>query len=154
MRSGSGLRRAEISALNVGDLDLLSGSVRVFGKGGKERVVPVGKAACEALRAALRSRGPRDKEPLFVNLRGDRLSAEGIMFLVRRWIKRSSLLKKVTPHVFRHSFATHLLNRGCDIRSVQEMLGHASLATTQVYTHVTLERLREVYRGSHPRSPK
>ena len=151
----SGLRRAEVSALNVGDLDLLSGTVRVFGKGGKERIVPVGKAAASAVRACLRSRGgPADKEPLFVNLRGARLSAEGVMFLVRRWIKKSSLLKNVTPHVFRHSFATHLLNRGCDIRSVQEMLGHASLGTTQVYTHVSLERLREVYRESHPRSPK
>ena len=118
----SGLRRAEISALNVGDVDFLSGVVRVFGKGSKERVVPVGGDALKSLRSYLRSRGrPADGEPLFVNLRGLRISQDGVMFLVRRWIKRSSLLKKVTPHVFRHSFATHLLNHGCDIRVVQEM---------------------------------
>lgn len=149
----SGLRRAEVSTLNVGDVDFLSGTVRVFGKGSKERIVPVGESALERLRDYLRSRGgPSDGEPLFANLRGARLSQDGVMFLVRRWIKKSSLLKKVTPHVFRHSFATHLLNHGCDIRVVQEMLGHASLRTTQIYTHVSLDRLRDVYKGAHPRS--
>lgn len=149
----SGLRRAEVSSLNVGDLDLLSGTVRVLGKGSKERVVPVGNDALRCLRAYLRGRGgPGDGEPLFANLRGGRISQDGVMYLVRRWIKRSSLLKNVTPHVFRHSFATHLLNHGCDIRVVQEMLGHASLRTTQIYTHVSLDRLREVYKGAHPRS--
>ncbi|MEK7381676.1 MAG: site-specific tyrosine recombinase/integron integrase [Elusimicrobiota bacterium] len=149
----SGLRRAEISTLNVGDVDLLSGTVRVFGKGSKERIVPVGENALRCIRAYLRSRGgPNDGEPLFANLGGARLSQDGVMFLVRRWIRKSSLLKKVTPHVFRHSFATHLLNHGCDIRVVQEMLGHASLRTTQIYTHVSLDRLRDVYKGAHPRS--
>ncbi|OGR96604.1 MAG: hypothetical protein A2V88_01740 [Elusimicrobia bacterium RBG_16_66_12] len=148
----SGLRRAEVSTLNVGDADFLSGTVRVFGKGSKERIVPVGESALKCLRAYLRSRGgPSDGEPLFTNLRGARISQDGVMFLVRRWIKKSSLLKKVTPHVFRHSFATHLLNHGCDIRVVQEMLGHASLRTTQIYTHVSLDRLRDVYKGAHPR---
>lgn len=151
----SGLRRAETIGLNVGDLDMLTGTVRVFGKGSKERVVPVGNAAQEALRAYLRRRGsPGDGEPLFLGSRGTRLSDAGLAFVVNRWVKRSALLKKVTPHAFRHSFATHLLNGGCDIRVVQEMLGHASLQTTQIYTHVSLERLREVYRGAHPRSPK
>ena len=149
----SGLRRAEISTLNVGDVDFLSGTVRVFGKGSKERVVPVGENALKCLRSYMSSRGgPADGEPLFANLRGARISQDGVMFLVRRWIKKSSLLKKVTPHVFRHSFATHLLNHGCDIRVVQEMLGHASLRTTQIYTHVSLGRLREVYKDAHPRS--
>ena len=149
----SGLRRAEVSVLNVGDLDLLSGTLRVFGKGSKERLVPVGKEALGRLRAYLRSRGgPADGEPLFVNLRGARLSSEGVAFVVRRWVKRSSLMKKVTPHVFRHSFATHLLNRGCNIREVQEMLGHAGLNTTQIYTHVSLKQLQDVYKVSHPRS--
>jgi site-specific recombinase XerD len=149
----SGLRRAEISTLNVGDVDFLSGTVRVFGKGSKERIVPVGSEALQRLRAYLRSRGgPADGEPLFSNLRGARLSAEGVVFVVRRWVKRSSLLKKVTPHVFRHSFATHLLNRGCNIREVQEMLGHANLNTTQIYTHVSLQKLQEVYKSAHPRS--
>ena len=115
--------------------------------------VPVGENALRCIRAYLRSRGgPNDGEPLFANLGGARLSQDGVMFLVRRWIRKSSLLKKVTPHVFRHSFATHLLNHGCDIRVVQEMLGHASLRPTQIYTHVSLDRLRDVYKGAHPRS--
>jgi site-specific recombinase XerD len=149
----SGLRRAEIGTLNVGDLDFLSGTVRVFGKGSKERIVPVGAAALARLREYLRGRGgPGDGEPLFVSGRGARLSDEGVVFLVRRWVRRSSLLKKVTPHVFRHSFATHLLNRGCNIREVQEMLGHANLNTTQVYTHVSLQKLQDEYKSAHPRS--
>jgi len=85
-------------------------------------------------------------------MRGARLSQEGVAFVVRRWVKRSSLLKNVTPHVFRHSFATHLLNRGCNIREVQEMLGHADLNTTQIYTHVSLKQLQDVYKVSHPRN--
>jgi site-specific recombinase XerD len=149
----SGLRRAELSTLNVGDVDFLSGVVRVLGKGSKERVVPVGTEALTRLREYLRSRGgPADGEPLFVNAREARLSSDGVAFVVRRWARRSALLKNVTPHVFRHSFATHLLNRGCNIREVQEMLGHADLSTTQVYTHVSLQRLQDVYKGAHPRS--
>jgi site-specific recombinase XerD len=148
----SGLRRAEVGVLNVGDVDFLSGTVRVFGKGSKERIVPVGNTALTCLRAYLRARGgPGDGEPLFASARGTRLSDEGVVFVVRRWVRRSSLLKKVTPHVFRHSFATHLLNRGCNIREVQEMLGHVDLNTTQVYTHVSLQKLQEVYKGAHPR---
>jgi integrase/recombinase XerC len=148
----AGLRRAEISSLNVGDVEFLSGTIRVFGKGSKERVVPVGGEALRRLREYLRARGgPADGEPLFVNLRDERISADGVMFIVRRWIKRSPLLKKVTPHVFRHSFATHLLNRGCNIREVQEMLGHANLNTTQIYTHVSLQKLQDVYKDAHPR---
>jgi len=151
----SGLRRAEARALNVGDVDFLSGTLRVFGKGSKERVVPAGDAALGCLRGYLRSRGgPADGEPLFVNLRGARISEDGVAFVVRRWVRRSALLKNVTPHVFRHSFATHLLNRGCNIREVQEMLGHANLNTTQIYTHVSLQKLREVYEGAHPRGAK
>ena len=149
----SGLRRAEIGVLNVGDVDLLSGTVRVFGKGSKERIVPVGNTALTCLRDSLRARGgPGAGEPLFCSVRGARISDEGVVFIVRRWVKRSSLLKKVTPHVFRHSFATHLLNRGCNIREVQEMLGHVDLNTTQVYTHVSLQKLQEVYKGAHPRN--
>lgn len=149
----SGLRRSEAVGLNCGDLDFLSGTARVFGKGSKERVVPVGGQALAAVREYLRSRPRReDADPLFVNARGGRLSDAGIAFVLARWVKRSALAKKVTPHVLRHSFATHLLNRGCDIRAVQEMLGHASLQTTQVYTHVSLERMKQVYSESHPRS--
>lgn len=148
----SGLRRSEAVGLNCGDLDFLSGTARVFGKGSKERVVPVGGQALKAVREYLQSRPRReDADPLFVNARGGRLSDAGIAFVLARWVKRSALTKKVTPHVLRHSFATHLLNRGCDIRAVQEMLGHASLQTTQVYTHVSLERMKQVYSESHPR---
>jgi integrase/recombinase XerC len=147
----SGLRRSEVSALNVGDVDLLAGVVRVFGKGSKERMVPVGSAAARCLRDYLASRGrPESGEPLFTNGRGGRLTHDGVAFVFRRWVRASSLLKSVSPHVFRHTFATHLLNKGCDLRAVQEMLGHANLATTQVYTHLSLEKLKQVYQDCHP----
>lgn len=149
----SGLRRAEIAGLSVGDVDFLEGTVRVFGKGSKERVVPVGKTALGAVREYLRDRGmPPAGEPLFVGTRTSaRLSADGVAFVFGRWVKRTAVLKKVSPHVLRHSFATHMLNHGCDIRAVQDMLGHASLQTTQIYTHVSLEKLQEDYRAAHPR---
>lgn len=146
-----GLRRSEISGLNVGDLDLWGGTVRVFGKGSKERVVPIGRIAADCLRGYLDSRGRAAAgEPLFLNDQGGRLTHDGIAFVLRRWVRGSGLLKPVTPHVFRHSFATHLLNKGCDLRAVQEMLGHKNLATTQVYTHLSLEQLKKVYSGAHP----
>lgn len=149
----SGLRRAELAALNVGDVDFISGFVRVFGKGARERLVPVGKTALSCLRDYLRQRGPaaaRVGDPLFVNAHGRRLTDAGVAFLLKGWIRRSGWLKPVSPHAFRHSFATHLLNAGCDLRSVQEMLGHKSLASTQLYTHMSLEKLKEVYRRAHP----
>jgi tyrosine recombinase XerC len=151
----SGLRRSEVISLSVGDVDFLSGTVRVFGKGSKERVIPVGNSALQSLRSYLEDRQSRaDADPLFVNNRGTRLSDAGLSFLLARWIKTSALRKKITPHVLRHSFATHLMNNGCDIRTVQEMLGHTSLQTTQIYTHVSLDRMKEVYRDAHPRSTK
>jgi integrase/recombinase XerC len=151
----SGLRRSELAALNVGDVDFVSGFVRVFGKGSRERLVPVGAAALSCLREYLRQRGPaasRGESPLFLNARGARLTDAGVAFLLKGWLRRAGWLKSVTPHALRHSFATHLLNSGCDLRSVQEMLGHKSLATTQIYTHVSLEKLKEVYSRSHPKS--
>ena len=150
----SGLRRAELAALNVGDVDFVGGFVRVMGKGSRERLVPAGHAALQSLRDYLRQRGAGQvsgDRPLFVNARGQRLSDAGVAFLLKAWLRRAGWLKSVTPHSFRHSFATHLLNAGCDLRSVQEMLGHRSLATTQVYTHVSLEKLKAVYRRAHPR---
>lgn len=148
----SGLRRAEASELNVGDVDFVGGTVRVFGKGGRERVVPAGDAALARLREYLKERsGPGPAEPLFENGRGGRLGPAGIRLIVRKWARDAGILRAVSPHAFRHSFATHLLDRGCDLRAVQEMLGHASLKTTQTYTHVTLERLKKVYDGAHPR---
>jgi len=148
----SGLRRSELSGLNIGDVDFVSGFVRVFGKGSRERLVPAGNKALSCVRDYLRHRGAQDGgQPLFLNGRGARLSDQGVALVVRRWIAVSLWAKPVTPHVFRHSFATHLLNKGCDLRSVQEMLGHKSMATTQVYTHLSLERLKKVYDESHPK---
>jgi len=151
----SGLRRAELVSLNCGDIDYMTGTLRVFGKGSKERVVPVGDGALKSLRAYLQSR-PRlnDADPVFVGPSGRRLTDGGLVYLLTRWVKASALKKKITPHVLRHSFATHLMNRGCDIRMVQEMLGHVSLSTTQIYTYVSLDRMKEVYKDSHPRSAK
>lgn len=147
----SGLRRSELAGLNVGDVDFIGGTVRVFGKGSRERIVPVGNTALKALRDYLRQRGRAGSGPLFLNARKERLSDAGVALVVRRWVKLAGSLKPVTPHAFRHSFATHLLNSGCDLRSVQEMLGHKNLSTTQIYTHVSLERLKKVYEDSHPR---
>ncbi len=147
----SGLRRSELSALNVGDLDLVSGLARVFGKGARERLVPVGAAALSALRGYLKKRArPGPGEPLFLNARGGRLGGQGVAWVLRRWGDSAGWPKPLNPHAFRHSFATHLLNNGCDLRSVQEMLGHKSLQSTQVYAHVSLERLRKVYEEAHP----
>ncbi len=148
----SGLRRSELSSLNCGDVDFVGGTLRVLGKGGRERIVPAGAAALQALRDYLRLRGRTAAgDPLFLNHLGKRVSDGGVAWILSRWARRRGL-KKMTPHAFRHSFATHLLNGGCDLRSVQEMLGHKSLATTQVYTHLSLERLRKVYQDSHPRA--
>jgi integrase/recombinase XerC len=148
-----GLRRAEVAALNVGDVDLYSGLIRVFGKGSKERMVPVGKTAAGCLREYLSARARADAgQPLFLNDKGGRLTHDGVAFVLRRWIRGAGFLKPVTPHVFRHSFATHLLNKGCDLRAVQEMLGHKTLATTQVYTHLSLDKLKQVYKDAHPES--
>lgn len=149
----SGLRRSELSLLNSGDVDFVGGFVRVMGKGGRERLIPVGTKALSSLRDYLRLRKVGRETlgtPLFVNSRGRRLSDAGVAWVVRQWINAASWNKPVTPHAFRHSFATHLLNRGCDLRSVQEMLGHKSLATTQVYTHISLDRLKKVYQDAHP----
>lgn len=148
----SGLRRSEVSGLNVGDVDFMGGTARVFGKGSRERIVPVGNEALARIREYLKARaGAPAGAPLFLNGRGGRLSDQGVAWILKRWIRASGWPKPVTPHVFRHSFATHLLDSGCDLRSVQEMLGHKSLATTQIYTHLSLEQLKKVYRRSHPK---
>ncbi len=155
----SGLRVSELVGLDAEAVDAWGGTLRVFGKGARERVVPVGERALECLRAYLKSRGltlpvtrPARSAPLFTNLRGGRLSARAVGLLVAAWAHRAALERRVHPHTFRHSFATHLLDRGCDLRSVQEMLGHKNLSTTQIYTHVTTARLRRVYDQAHPRS--
>lgn len=146
-----GLRRSELCRLNAADVDFVGGVVRVFGKRSRERLVPAGHGALSALKEYLDASPRPGSRALFLNRRGGRLSEEGVAFVVRRWARAHGLLKPLSPHVFRHSFATHLLDRGCDLRSVQEMLGHRNLSTTQVYTHLSLEQLQRAYRKGHPR---
>jgi integrase/recombinase XerD len=156
---GSGLRISELVGLDVDDADLEEGSVRVVGKGNKERVVPLGRFAVAALGSYLtRSRplfaGGSSRAALFLNQRGGRLTRQGTAKILKASAVRAGLLRRVTPHTLRHSFATHLLEGGADIRVVQELLGHATLATTQIYTLVSGERLREEYFSAHPRARK
>lgn len=149
----SGLRVGELAALDVGHVDLVEGLVRVRGKGDKERIVPVGRMARQALDRYLVARGaPRQDQPLFLNYRGERLSARSIERNLKKWLLRAGILKDASPHALRHSFATHLLDGGADLRAIQELLGHASLSTTQKYTQVSLDRLMDVYDRAHPRS--
>jgi integrase/recombinase XerC len=149
----SGLRVSELVGLNSNQLDLDLGIVKVMGKGRKERIVPVGAKASEALAAYLNERGilGRD-EPIFVNFFGGRLTARSVGRLMKRYSRHSGIFRKVSPHSLRHTFATHLLDAGADIREIQEMLGHSSLSTTQRYTHISAGKLMEVYDKAHPRS--
>jgi integrase/recombinase XerD len=152
-----GLRASEAIGLDVGDLDLQAGVLRARGKGAKERLVPVGREAVGAVRAYLqRGRpamiGDRDERRLFVNRRGTGLTRQGLYKIVQRHARSAGLDDRMSPHTLRHTFATHLLAGGCDLRAVQEMLGHADIATTQIYTHLSAERLKDVYFQAHPRS--
>ncbi len=147
----TGLRLSELAALDVRDVESLDDTVRVIGKGAKERLVPVGAHARQAVanyREAARVTGG----PLFISKLGRRLSTRSINYLLQKYLALSEIPFSVTPHKLRHSFATHLLDAGADLRSVQSLLGHSSLSTTQIYTHVTRERLREVYNHAHPRA--
>ncbi len=151
----SGLRVSELVGLNSNQLDLDLGIVRVMGKGRKERIVPVGVKAIEALEAYLEKRGMLEgEEPIFVNSLGGRLTARSVGRLMKGYTRHSGIFRKVSPHSLRHTFATHLLDAGADIREIQEMLGHSSLSTTQRYTHVSMGKLMEVYDKAHPRSFK
>jgi integrase/recombinase XerC len=147
----SGLRLSELAALDVAHVDLYTESARVFGKGKKERVCPVGLPALEAVqryRAAARVHSG----PLFINKMRRRISSRSIWLIVRRYLPHTKIPITISPHKLRHSFATHILDRGADLRSVQALLGHASLSTTQIYTHVTVERLKKAYADAHPRA--
>ena len=146
-----GLRVAECSGLDLADLDRGQGTVRVLGKGGKERVVPVGDAALGALDAWLAVRG-RAAGPLFVNPRGGRLTTRGMHRIVKRQARAAGIVRRVTPHTLRHTFATHMLGEGADLRLIQDLLGHARLSTTQRYTHVSPEHLMKAYDAAHPRA--
>lgn len=167
---GSGLRVSELVGLNLCDLDLELGMIKVLGKGGKERVVPLGRKGVEAVRRYLDFRSsllavgdslskqqiakskPQDSEALFLNLRGGRLTARSVGRILRRYGITALMGRRLFPHALRHSFATHLLDQGADLRFIQELLGHSSLSTTQKYTHVSIGRLMEVYDKAHPRN--
>ena len=149
----SGLRRSETVGLNVGDINFSEGWAKVLGKGSKERIVPVTDIALEAISNYISSRANiNPSSPLFLGSRGTRISGEGLAQIVKQSAVKTNMARKITPHSIRHSFATHLLNNGCDLKTLQEMLGHKSLGATQVYTHVSLERLRKVYNSAHPKS--
>jgi integrase/recombinase XerC len=148
-----GIRVSELTGMNVGDLDLDGGLARVLGKGGKQRIVPVGSFAKEALSAYLEERGnPAGSAPLILNARGGRLTRRSVGRIVDAHMLLIATMRKVSPHTLRHTFATHLLEGGADLRAIQELLGHASLSTTQKYTHVSIDRLMEVYDKAHPKA--
>jgi integrase/recombinase XerC len=151
----SGLRLSELVMLDIVDIRLEDGFVRVrFGKGGKERQVPVGSKSLEALRYWLKSRPEVGSQALFVSMRGSRLSQRNVQLRLERWCKKIGLAEHVHPHMFRHSFASHLLEASQDIRAVQELLGHANINTTQIYTHLDFQHLAAVYDNAHPRAKK
>lgn len=147
----SGLRLAELVSLNVEDVDVFSESVRVLGKGRKERVVPVGVPALEAIQR-YRQQARVERGPLFLSKVRKRIAPMNVWLAIQRYLPHTSIPVHVTPHKLRHSFATHLLDAGADLRSVQSLLGHASLSTTQIYTHVTVERMKKAYDDAHPRA--
>ena len=152
-----GLRASEVVGLDVTDVDMERGFVRAHGKGSKERIVPLGRQAAAAVRRYLRSGRPdlvgaRTESKLFVNQRGGGLTRQGLYKIIQRHAKAAGLDGKMSPHTLRHTFATHLLSGGCDLRSVQEMLGHADVSTTQLYTHLSNDEIKEVYFRAHPRA--
>ena len=152
----TGMRISELAGLNLEDLDEISGTAVVRGKGKKERLCPIGETALQAIRAYLAKRPEKKKlrtpYALFVSQKGTRLTVRQMDRLLARYVRLAGLPGSISPHSLRHSFATHLLDRGADLRSVQELLGHASLSTTQIYTHVTAQRLKKVYDQAHPRA--
>jgi integrase/recombinase XerC len=151
----SGLRLAEVVGLDLGDVDLADATVRVTGKGNRERVVPVGRHARTAIRAWLSSRSSlaaARERALFVSIRGSRLGQRAVQSRVKHWARRQGIDRRVYPHLFRHSFATHLLESSHDLRAVQELLGHANISTTQVYTHLDFQHLARIYDRTHPRA--
>ena len=154
----SGMRVSELVALNLGDVDIPGGYVRCFGKGHKERMIPIYPRAAQSIDEYLKESRPHivqnrsDEKALFLNVRGERLTRQGLWQILKGYARDANLEVAVTPHTLRHSFATHMLNGGADLRMVQELLGHANISTTQVYTHLTSEHVRNTYNKSHPRA--
>jgi tyrosine recombinase XerC len=147
----TGMRVSELVGLNVENVDFISNVVKVEGKGKKERLLPIGDKALVAIRDYLKER-KNDTNALFLNKNGTRLTTRSVCHITEKYIRLTGLKSRISPHALRHSFATHLLNRGADLRSVQELLGHVNLSTTQIYTHMTTERLKSVYDKAHPRA--
>jgi integrase/recombinase XerC len=150
----TGIRVSELVGLDTSDVDFISGVIKVFGKGSKERVVPIGDEALSAIRKYSEGKDKKlkSKEAVFLNSRGGRLTDRSVRRILDKYIKACAIEEKISPHSLRHSFATHLLDAGADLRSVQELLGHMNLSTTQIYTHVTMDRLKSVYDKAHPRA--
>lgn len=147
----TGIRISELTGLNIQDMDFIGGVIKVMGKGKKERIAPIGDTAIAAIRQYLDKR-KKKSEALFLNKSGSRITTRGVRNIVHKYIRLAGIKQGVSAHTLRHSFATHLLNRGADLRTVQELLGHANLSTTQIYTHLTMERLKNVYDKAHPRA--
>jgi integrase/recombinase XerD len=157
MLYATGMRVSELVALNVDDISLPSATVRCLGKGSKERIIPMYERAVEVLRAYLEEGRvaylkDRDERALFLNPRGSRLTRQGLWLIIKAYVEKAGIGTRVTPHTLRHSFATHLLSGGANLREVQQLLGHANVSTTQIYTHVSKDRLRKTYDSSHPRA--
>jgi tyrosine recombinase XerC len=150
----TGIRVSELVGLDLQDVDFISGVIKVFGKGSKERIVPVGDEALNAIRRYNDKKDKKDKakDAVFLNNHGGRLTDRSVRRVLDKYIHACAIEEKISPHSLRHSFATHLLDRGADLRSVQELLGHMNLSTTQIYTHVTMDRLKTVYDKAHPRA--
>ncbi|MBU0561038.1 MAG: tyrosine-type recombinase/integrase [Bacteroidetes bacterium] len=150
---GCALRVSELCNLNLGDIDMVGRTVRVKGKGSKVRIVPIGKVSCDIVLEYLQQRGEvSSNSPLFVTSKGKRIYPRLVQIFVKKYISKVSDIEKKSPHVLRHSAATHMLDRGADLMSVKEILGHENLSTTQIYTHVSIERLKESYKKAHPKS--
>jgi len=145
----TGLRISELVGLSADDVDFISGILKIMGKGKKERIVPIGEAAIQAMRKYLEIR-KKQNNAIFLNKNGRRITTRGVRGIVEKYLRLANIKHGVSPHTLRHSFATHLLNRGADLRTVQELLGHANLSSTQIYTHLTTERLKSVYDKAHP----
>jgi len=149
-----GLRASELVGINIGDIDFNRDEVKVKGKGNKERIVPIGRVAKDAVVGYLKVRPAikNQEESLFLNYRGERLTTRSLQRIVRKYLIRVAKVSGTNPHILRHSFATHLLENGADLRAVQELLGHASLSTVQIYTHLTMKHLKNIYTKAHPRA--
>lgn len=153
----TGIRVSELISLNISDVNLDMGYIKCYGKGSKERIVPLGSIAAKCVQDYLSKGRPKlvrtyEEAALFINHHGNRLTRQGFWKIIKKYAQEANIIKDITPHTLRHSFATHLLENGADLRSVQEMLGHADISTTQIYTHVTRNHLKEVYDKTHPRA--